>query len=223
MQGLRQLLNRSPLIARVAPFIAFLVFTTLQGHFGPLSNFYLYAAKTFFGALMTWAMWPLVTEMRWAFSWEAFVAGVGVFALWVGLDPYYPKLGSTESHWNAAAQFGQNSPLAWTFILIRILGSGLVVPPLEEVFYRSFVYRYIIKPNFLEIPLNHFDPRAFVITVLVFAAAHPAQWLAAILCGVIYQGLVLRKNRLGDGMTAHAITNILLGSYVAWKGQWQFW
>jgi uncharacterized protein len=105
----------------------------------------------------------------------------------------------------------------------RIVGSGWVVPPLEEVFYRSFVYRYIIKPNFQEIPLNHFNLRAFVITVLVFAAAHPAQWLAAILCGAIYQWLVIRKNRLGDAMTAHAITNILLGIYVAWKGQWQFW
>ncbi len=52
---------------------------------------------------------------------------------------------------------------------------------------------------------------------------HP-QWLAGILCGLTYQGLVIRKGRLGDAMTAHAITNFLLGVYVVWKGgaAWKF-
>jgi hypothetical protein len=39
-----------------------------------------------------------------------------------------------------------------------------------------------------------------------------------------YQWLVLRKNRLGDAMTAHAITNFLLGVWVVWRGgsAWKF-
>jgi len=34
---------------------------------------------------------------------------------------------------------------------------------------------------------------------------------------------VLRKNRLGDAMTAHAITNFLLGAWIVWRGAWHFW
>jgi len=40
---------------------------------------------------------------------------------------------------------------------------------------------------------------------------------------LLYQWLVIRKNRLGDAITAHAITNFLLGSHVAIQGAWQFW
>jgi hypothetical protein len=47
--------------------------------------------------------------------------------------------------------------------------------------------------------------------------------LAGIICGVAYQGLAQRKNRLGDVMTAHAITNCLLGVWVVWRGAWHFW
>jgi hypothetical protein len=107
-------------------------------------------------------------------------------------------------------------------IVARILGSTLVVPPLEEVFYRSFVYRYIANQNFPSVPLNQFLPWPFLATAAVFGFSHN-EWLAGILCGAAYQWLVLRKNRLGDAMTAHAITNFLLGVWVVWRGAWHFW
>ena len=98
----------------------------------------------------------------------------------------------------------------------------LVVPPLEEVFYRSFLYRYIAKPDFLSVPLNRFSAAAVSGDRRRFRLFHN-EWLAGILCGTAYQWLVLRKNRLGDAMTAHAITNFLLGVWVVWRGAWQFW
>jgi CAAX prenyl protease-like protein len=115
-------------------------------------------------------------------------------------------------------QFGENSALAWLMIVTRILGSTLVVPPLEEVFYRSFLYRYIAKPDFLSVPLNRFLPLPFLATAAVFGFSHN-EWLAGILCGAAYQWLVLRKNRLGDAMTAHAITNFLLGVWIVWRAR----
>jgi CAAX prenyl protease-like protein len=108
------------------------------------------------------------------------------------------------------------------FIVIRIIGSTLVVPPLEEVFYRSFVYRYIIRKDFEAVPIGQFHAVSFLITATVFGFVHH-EWLAGILCGFAYQGLVCRKKRLGDAMTAHAITNFLLGMWVIWKGDWKFW
>jgi hypothetical protein len=112
--------------------------------------------------------------------------------------------------------------LAWFFIAVRILGSTFIVPPLEEVFYRSFLYRYFAKQNFLSVPLNKFLPLPFLATACAFGFSHN-EWLAGIVCGAAYQWLVLRKNRLGDAMTAHAITNFLLGVWVVWRGAWNFW
>lgn len=219
---LRQKMEASPLFARVAPFVIFLVLTFCQGQFGEASRYWFYLAKTLVGAWLIWEMRSVVLEMRWAFSWEAVAVGVLVCAIWIGLDEFYPKLGSTGIPWNPHVQFGDGSGLAWLFIVVRVIGSSLVVPPLEEVFYRSFLYRYIAKTDFMALPLGHFAWTPFLVTAAVFGFVHH-EWLAGILCAMAYQGLVIRKQRLGDAMTAHAITNLLLGIWIVWKGDWKFW
>lgn len=212
----------NPVYARVAPFLIFVVLTACQGRLGVASAYWFYLAKTIVGAWLVFEMRPLVSEMRWAVSWEAIGIGVLIFALWVGLDPYYPKFIKAGSTGNPANAFGPNSSLPLFFNVVHILGMTLVVPPLEEVFYRSFLYRYISSQNFLAVPLNRFLPLPFFVTVALFGFAH-AEWLPGILCGIAYQWLVIRKNRLGDAMTAHAITNFLLGLYIVWRGEWHFW
>jgi uncharacterized protein len=232
---LRKVFSPSPVAARVAPFVIFVLLTAAQGKFGAESAYWFYLAKTLVGLWLIFEILPLVPEMRWAFSWEAVVVGVGIFAVWVGINGEWTtqnslwiKLGISHAPktdpliWNPNFQFGPGSALAKLFIITRILGSTWIVPPLEEVFYRSFLYRYIAKQNFLDVPLNQFFPLPFLVTALVFGFAHD-QWLAGILCGAAYQWLVLRKNRLGDAMTAHAITNFLLGVWVVWRGAWNFW
>ena len=223
MDFLRKKYQASPEYARLAPFVVFVVLTALQGQLGEPSKYWLYLVKTVVGAWMIWEVRPYVQEMRWAISWEAVVAGIAVFALWVGLDGYYPRLSQLGEGWNPHTHFGEGSATAWFYVIIRIVGSSLVVPPLEEVFYRSFLYRYFVKITFLEMPLNRFHGLSFFVTSIIFGVLHPDRWLAGILCGLTYQWLVIRKNRLGDAMTAHAITNFLLGVYVAWKHAWNFW
>jgi uncharacterized protein len=212
----------SPAVPRVAPFLIFLVFTACQGKFGPASAYWFYFAKTLVGVWLVWEMRPLVLEMRWTFSWEAVAVGIGVMVMWIGLDPFYPHLSKAGATGNPNLVFGEHSPLAWFFILAHILGMTFVVPPLEEVFYRSFLYRYLVSQNFLSIPLKRFTPLPFCATALVFGFSHN-EWFAGILCGAAYQWLVIRKDRLGDAMTAHAITNFLLGVWIVWRGAWHFW
>lgn len=230
---LRKTFAGSPAAARVAPFLIFLLLTCLQGRFGPASAYWFYLAKTLAGVWLILEMRPVVAELRWAFSVEAVAAGVLVCVMWVGVNSgwttqsgLWPRLGLAHSPappavvWNPEAQFGPG--LAACFIVVRLLGSALVVPPIEEAFYRSFLYRYLADQNFLNIPLNRFLPRPFLATALIFGVSHN-EWLAGILCGMAYQWLVLRKNRLGDAMTAHAITNFLLGLWVVWRHAWNFW
>ena len=213
---------KSPVAARVAPFAFFLALTFCQGKFGAASAYWFYFAKTLAGAWLIWEMRPFVAEMRWAFSWESVAVGIGVFAVWVGLDRFYPKFLTAGATGNPNDQFGDNSALAQFFTTVHVLGMTLVVPPLEEVFYRSFLYRSIARQNFLSVPLNRFLPLPFAVTAVVFGFSHN-EWLAGILSGSALQWLVLHKNRLGDAMTAHAIANLLLGIWIVWKQAWHFW
>jgi uncharacterized protein len=235
MNLLKALLGKSPLLARTAPFLVFLGLTYGQGLFPEAGRFWVYLLKVLVGAWLLWTMHSIVQEMRWAFSWEAVLAGVGVFGLWVGLDSFVPtqqelwiKLGLGNSSpvpsspWNPFQQFGEGSALGWFFVIVRLLGSSLVVPPLEETFYRSFLYRWIVRPDFTSVPLGLFAWKPFLLSSLVFGFAHN-EWLAGILCAGCYQGLVCLKGRLGDAMTAHGITNFLLAIWVVGRNAWHFW
>lgn len=231
----RKQCEASPAYARVAPFVIFLVLTFGQGTFGEGSRYWFYLLKSVVGVWLLWVVWPLVAEMRWKLSWEAALVGVAVCVVWVGMpfdwatqDGLWVKLGVSKPPaeppklWNPHTHFGDGSALAWFFVLVRILGSTFVVPPLEEAFYRSFLYRWLVRMNFQAMPLGQLHGLSFVVTALVFGLAHN-EWLAGILCGLAYQWLVLRKQRLGDAMTAHAITNFLLGLWVVGTGAWRFW
>jgi len=225
---LRDKVADSPEMARLAPYFIFVVLTVAQAKLGPDANYWMYAVKTVVGAWMIWEIWPLVKEMRWAFSWEAVVVGIGVCVIWVGLNPYYPmnhvfiQPSAGDKPWNPFEQYGAHSTLAWFYVAVRTLGSAIVVPPIEEILYRSFLYRFFIRNNFQALPLATFHVTSFIVTSSIFGLMH-YQWLAGILCGMSYQWLVIRKGRLGDAMVAHGITNFLLGVWIVWKGDWQFW
>lgn len=230
--------ERSPLWARALPFLAFAGLTMLQGRLGVHSAYWIYLFKTVLGAWLLWRFRRAIPELRWNFTWTAVASGTAVFALWVGLDGFYPSLTALlrvlglgfvagepaveQTPWNPLLSFGNESPLAWFFTGVRLAGSSVVVPPLEEVFYRSLLYRYLVRPDFDKVPLAEFHWGAFLLVAVIFGLAHE-QWLAGILCGCVYQGLVCWRGRLGDAIVAHAVTNALLGAWVLGQGAWRFW
>ena len=221
IKSFRENMAKSPEMARFLPFAIWVVITAAD-MMGGDTKFWSYPLKVIVGAWVVWEMRSFIPEVRWSFSWQAVVIGVSVFIVWVGLNPYYPKISllfkdTDESIWNPFTRFGAGSTLAWTLIVIRIFGMTVLVPPIEEAFYRSLVYRYIIKYDFTKVALTHFDGVALVLVSLLFGFLH-YEWLPGILCALAYQWLVLRRGHLGDAITAHAITNFLLGVYVVWKG-----
>jgi uncharacterized protein len=236
---------QSPALVRVLPFAVFIALTAAQNSFGDEARFWIYLAKVIAASVALAVVWRHIPELRWNFSVWAVVAGVGVFALWVALDPFYAHLSELYPHfvcpvlqkfslasscapapppkaWNPQAAFAVGSGLPLFFIVLRIFSATLLVPVIEEVFWRSFLYRYIGAREFEHERLGKFFPLSFVLTSLFFGFEHH-EWLAGIFCGFVYQALVVWKNRLGDALVAHAITNFLLGIWVVWKGAWNFW
>jgi len=229
-----------PETPRVLPFALFLLIGAIPTGWFPGGEFWLYLIKTVAAGWLLWAWRRRIIEMRWAISWEAVVVGLVIAVLWIGLEGRIPSVGAIWDMaaefiagkerpepkevvpWNPLAFYQDNLALAWFFIAVRVLGRSLVVPAMEEVFYRSFVYRYIGNPQFMDVPIGVWHSVAFVVTAFFFGLAHPGQWLAAILCAMAYQALVIRKKRLGDAMTAHAITNLVISVYAIGTGQWHF-
>ena len=220
MNFLRQKLASAAEYPRIAPFAVYAVLGALQGKSGA-GPYWVYVLKTLIAAWVIWEARPLLEELQLKFSWEALVVGVAVFAIWVGLDGYYPRLSDPGAGSNPHTQFGLG--LAWFMAVFHLLGSTLVAPPAEELFYSSFLYRYFVKLDFQKMPFNRFHALSFVVTSLIFGLMHPDRWVAGILCGLAFQGLVVYKNRLGDAIVAHALTNFLLGLWVIYKGAWTFW
>jgi len=229
-----------PEVPRALPFAAFLLIGSFAGAATEASAYWVYVLKTFVGAALLWHFRPRLAELRWAVSWEAVVVGVLIAALWIGLDGRIPALGTLydtissrftgkpaeapkpEAPWNPLAFFKDNAPLGYAILVVRVVGRSFVVPMVEELFYRSFFHRFIASQDFLGLPIGLWNLRAFVITSVAFGLAHPGQWVQGIVCGAAYQFLVIRHKRLGDSITAHAITNALCSAYAIAAGKWEF-
>ena len=71
-------------------------------------------------------------------------------------------------------------------------------------------------------PVGTFTRPSFAITVLLFGLEHE-QWLAGIVCGALYNGLLYRTRSLSTCVLAHATSNALLAAWVLARGDWKFW
>jgi CAAX prenyl protease-like protein len=112
--------------------------------------------------------------------------------------------------------------LVLPWIAIRLLGSSIVVPVMEELFWRSFLLRYLVNPDFRQVPLGTFTASALAISVALFGVEHN-QWFAGMVAGLLYTLLLYRTKSLFSCIVAHTVTNFLLGVYVLTTQQWQYW
>ncbi len=147
--------------------------------------------------------------------------GVGllVFVLWINMDWTLGAAGVPQG-FNPALLPGDNTRIIMT--LFRMAGAVLIVPLMEELFWRSFLIRYIIDKNFDRVPMGAFTWASFLITVVLFGLEHNYIY-AGIMAGVIYNLLLYRTRSLAQCVLAHAVTNLALAVYVINSGKWQFW
>lgn len=154
--------------------------------------------------------------------------GVGVFALWIAPDVLIPGY---RHHWwfeNEVMGFARTSiPAAAQIqapvLLFRTIRAVLIVPIVEELFWRAWLMRWIITPDFRSIPLGKYAPQAFWITAVLFACEHGSYWDVGLLTGVIYNCWMVRTRSLGDLILTHAVTNACLSAYVIYAGKWEYW
>jgi len=150
----------------------------------------------------------------------AVVAGLLVFGLWIHLDAPWMTISA-----GAAPAFDATNGsggIDWPLVAVRLMGAALLVPVMEELFWRSFLMRWVQQPVFEGLAPQAVGLRAVVIATFMFMLAHTL-WLAAIIAGLVYAWLYIRSGRLWTAVIAHAVTNAALGVWVVGTGNWQFW
>ena len=113
------------------------------------------------------------------------------------------------------------SVCGWPLTIIKLIGSAFVIAPVEEVFFRSFLYRRLQARDFRAVPLSRFDLSSFLWMVFLFTLEHDRPVVAA-LAGAAY-GLLAIRFGLGSAIVAHVVTNLMLGLHVIYRGEWWFW
>ena len=154
------------------------------------------------------------------------LVGGFVFVLWVSpqaLLHHAPRVDGFNPLPLLAADGGRTVAYDAT-IALRFARLVLVVPWLEEIFWRGFLLRYLIKEDFTSLPFGAWSRLSFAMTTLGFMLEHGySDYPAALVTGILYNLVAIRTRSLSACVLAHALTNALLGGYVMHTGQWGFW
>ena len=215
---------------RVLPFALFMLLLAVRGYVPADGSWgfdgrWIYGLKVLLVAGLLW-IWrgeygelsrqnlPTAREVL-----TAVTVGLAVFALWIQLDAPWMTISTASAPFAPVDAAGR---LDWGLVTVRILGAALVVPPMEELFWRSFVMRWIESERFESVLPAQVGLKAIVLSTFLFMLAHTL-WLAAVIAGLAYALLYVRSGKLWLPVIAHSVTNGALGVWVVATGNWQFW
>jgi CAAX prenyl protease-like protein len=205
------------------PIVAFGLFTWLESYLSPAQFPIAYAAKAAIVTACLLAFRGPLLEIRVnaGVAAPSVLIGLIVFVLWVGIDRFVPyqHLG-TRTAFDPSPLRG--SPGWIAFLAVRFYGLVVMVPVIEEIFWRSFLLRYLTQMDFRRLAIGTFSASALWLMVAGSALSHP-EWLVAAIASLVYAFWLRRTRSLFASIVAHATTNAALGVYVLVTGSWQYW
>lgn len=155
----------------------------------------------------------------WLFGWFA-THGDDVPSLlqWAGVSQrkggFDPTIFAAWPNWESAA------------VSMRFVRLVVVVPFIEELFWRGFLMRYVVADgdSWQQVPFGTHRWKAFwLVTLMVMLAHSPQDYVAAFAWGALVYWLAVRTKSLGACIFMHATANLLLGLYVMKSHTWGLW
>jgi hypothetical protein len=217
---------RHPAIPYVAPFAVFVLFLAVGDALG--LGEWEYPFRFLAVGAVLWCCSRRVIALRprrWA---ESAAVGLAVFVVWVAPDVLWPGY---RGHWlfqnavtgKAASSIPAAFHVSAMVLVFRTLRAVILVPVVEELFWRGWLMRWLIRPDFESVPLGAYRAASFWITAALFASEHGPYWDVGLAAGIIYNLWMVRTRSLADCILAHAVTNAVLCGYVVGWSQWQYW
>lgn len=213
--------------AYLAPMFAFMLFVWAGGHW-PEFYPWAYVGRVFCTGALLLAFSRHYTPIRWHYWWLGIIMGVVGIVQWIGMDSLlqqlFPKVFALDADKAFHPDMYFQDPLAlWAWLSIRTFGASFVVPIMEELFWRDYLWRRLVAPaDFKLARVGEWDKFAFFGVAIAFSLVHP-QWLTAIGWGLMVGSLLLYTKSMGACIIMHGVTNLLLAIYVLKTQQWQWW
>lgn len=240
-------LLRNPWVVFIGPFLVFMLLNSLEptptksgglGMIGlsiPYAYYpWVYTVKVVLVTLSIILVAPSYRQFPFKVSGWAVLVGVVGVVVWVGIcklniERNVLSAVGLEKLVDMGERSGYNpfeeissSTGAWAFLAVRFFGLVAVVAVIEEFFLRGFLMRYFIKRDWWKAPIGQFEATAVVVATVFPMLMHPGELLAAGVWFSMMTWLVIRTKNIWDCVIAHGITNLLLGVYVVYSGDWYF-
>jgi CAAX prenyl protease-like protein len=191
----------------------------------PPAAFYAIRLTLVTGALVMFSR-PYL-ELRPRFAVWSIVLGVLVFIIWIGPDLLFDYRHSVIFENALTGKAVSSVPQALrrnvAFVMLRTISCTLAVPVLEELFWRGWLMRWLVRKDFLNVPYGKYVPSVFWIVAILFASEHGPYWEVGLAAGILYNWWMIRTKSLADCILAHAVTNGCLSFYVLATGLWRYW
>ncbi|WP_299969466.1 exosortase E/protease, VPEID-CTERM system [uncultured Roseobacter sp.] len=195
---------QDPVVAQILPFAIFMLsalpaqaFSQSPGVVYPLRVVAMIAAVALF--------WQLYLRLPWRVDPAALWVGAAVGAMWIAIP-----VDSTDATPPYGALTG-GMLVAW--FVLRGAGTVLLVPLIEELFFRGY----------LETRLRHGEGLiwklgAALVTAGLFAALH-SRWIEAFVASLLFSWAAHRNGgRLVDAILAHAVANAIVFGFAVATG-----
>lgn len=179
-----------------------------------------YPLRFLAAAVTIWMYRSYYAKLDWRFGWVAPGAGAAVFGLWLAFEQIFPSGGAAGIGDALAAV---PAWLAALWIVFRALAHIVTVPIAEELAFRGFLIRRVMKEDFESIDPRRYTWISLAVSSLAFGVMHGDRWLVGTLAGALYAAAYLRRGRIGDVVMAHATTNAMLAVYVLTTRSWNLW
>jgi len=204
--------------AFLGPFVAMLAAALVTGSFSAGLD-WLYPVRIAAAGAVMWRYRRAYFNVRWSGSFGALAIGIAIFVVWVAMLPanLNPKDG-----WSAALR---TVPSFWaaSWLALRLFGYVVVAPLAEELAFRGYATRRLIREDIDSVPIGAFSWISFLLSSLAFGAFHGRLWLSGTVAGMAFAYAMYRWRSLGDAVLAHATTNGLIACYVFATGRWSVW
>lgn len=200
-------LRRDIIAASILPFVAFMVAGTATRAFlpvpamgDPLIALVLLAAVLVF--------LPALRGLPWSVDPAGIAAGIAVGVAWVALaEPAAPGDPLAVALWG----LGPATVALW--VALRVAGTAVLVPVVEEMFFRGYLMRRIAGAA----ALPGMTVLAVAVSSAAFAALH-GRWMEGGAAGVVFALAALRRGRVTDAIQSHAAANATVAAAAILRG-----
>jgi uncharacterized protein len=219
--------GKSSTWAYITPFIVFLAFLGVKGIF-PFGPGFEYPLRVIVVSAAIIVFSRKVIPSHASAPIQSTLCGLAIFIIWVIPDLIWP---SYRSHWlfqnsftgTVASSLPDDIRVNAIFLIFRIVGTVIIVPIIEELFWRGWLMRYLINHNFDAVKLGAYSAFSFWLPAILFASEHGPYWDVGLVAGVVFNLWLIRTRNLADCILAHAVANGCLAVYVVLQHQWQYW